>query len=74
MNIDLSEQIHAAILDLDPKVHSRVLSFLRALGQRPHGTPVESVVSVAIGISEDDLKLMQNAIDDGCERIDSSEW
>lgn len=74
MSIDLSEQIHAAILDLDPKVHPRVLKYLRSLSHRPQGTPLSAVVSVTIGISSDDLDLMQNAVDDGCERIDSGEW
>ncbi|MEZ6032944.1 MAG: hypothetical protein R3C17_07615 [Planctomycetaceae bacterium] len=44
MSIDLSEQIHAAILDLAPKVHPRVLKYLRLLSHRPQGTPLSASV------------------------------
>jgi hypothetical protein len=46
----------------------------RASGQLPPGMPGSDFRQFIGMISEEDLKLMSDAIEDGCEQIDPGEW
>ena len=53
----------------------QVLEFTRALAVSvPHGVPGSQLVRFAGAISLDDLRLMRQAIEEGCERVDANEW
>ena len=74
MKTSVSQQINAAINELPPTEQLRVLAYARSLVHLPHGTTGKVLASAASGISADDLDLMQKAVEEGCERIESSDW
>jgi hypothetical protein len=53
----------------------RVLTFTRALAvSAPQGVPGRQLVRFAGAISADDAHLMREAIEHGCEQVDTDEW
>jgi hypothetical protein len=40
----------------------------------PRGVPGPQLLRFAGAISPDDLQLMRQAIEEGCERVDTNEW
>jgi hypothetical protein len=53
----------------------RVYEFTRALvASVPRGVPGSQLVRFAGAIPLDDLQLMRQAIEEGCERVDANEW
>jgi hypothetical protein len=53
----------------------RVFEFARALAvSAPRGVPGRQLLPFAGAIPADDLQLMRQAIEEGCERIDANEW
>lgn len=51
----------------------RVLKFVRTL-TTPRGVPGKDLLKFAGTISPEDLRLMSEAIEEECERIDPDEW
>ena len=52
-----------------------MLEFTRALAvSTPHGVPGRQLLRFAGAISLDDVQLMREAIEQGCERVDADEW
>ena len=57
------------------ELQMRVLDFAYALVMStPRGTPGKDLLRFAGIIDEEDLKAMEKAIEEYCERIDESEW
>jgi hypothetical protein len=53
----------------------RVLEFARELAEvKPHGVPGTDLIAFGGRISADDLQRMQDAIEEGCEAANLSEW
>jgi len=53
----------------------RVLEFTHALAiSVPHGVPGRQLLRFAGVILLDDLQLMRQAIEQGCEQVDLNEW
>jgi len=53
----------------------RVFEFTRALAVSvPRGVPGPQLLRFAGAIPLDDLQLMHQAIEEGCERVDTNEW
>ncbi len=50
----------------------RVLDFVKAL--TPKGVEGKSLLRFEGAIPSDDLQLMSKAIEEGCEKVDISEW
>ena len=50
----------------------RVLNFVKAL--IPKGVEGRTLLRFEGIIPKDDLQLMSNAIEEGCEKVDISEW
>lgn len=50
----------------------RVLDFVKAL--TPRGVEGKSLLRFEGSIRADDLQLMSKAIEEGCEKVDISEW
>ena len=46
----------------------------RALKGLAKGTPGSTITAFAGAIPADELKTMQTAIENGCERVDLNEW
>lgn len=65
---DLLVQINKLPNDLQ----LRVLEYAKSL--TPKGTPLKNLLKFKGTISSEDLKLMKDAIEEGCEKIDFDEW
>jgi hypothetical protein len=53
----------------------RVLELARALAPADStGTPGRNLLGFVRSITDEDLALMRQAIHDGCEQIDESDW
>jgi len=53
----------------------QVLDFTRALAQSvPRGVPGARLMRFAGSIPPEDIKLMSEAIERGCEQVDTNEW
>ncbi|MEH2248818.1 hypothetical protein [Nostoc sp.] len=53
----------------------RVLEFARALiGLQIHGVPGRKLLNFAGTISPNDIQLMREAIEQGCEQVDIDKW
>jgi hypothetical protein len=54
----------------------QVLDFARALAlaHRPHGVPGKELLRFAGTIAASDLAEMTEAIETGCEKVDTNEW
>jgi len=75
LNITVKKEIINQIGRLDYEHQRRVLDFARALAvTSPKGVPGKQLLSFAGTISADDLKAMEQAIGDNCEKIDLNEW
>jgi hypothetical protein len=74
MNVNVADEISETLKDLTPQEQLRVLEYARSLSRSPTGTPGRILTSAAAGITDKDLDLMRNAIEQGCERINPSDW
>jgi hypothetical protein len=64
---------HIGMLDYDHQ--KRVLDFVRALAvTNPKGVPGKQLLSFAGAFPADDLKVMEQAIEDNCEKVNLNEW
>lgn len=53
----------------------RVLEFAQTLvGSQIHGVPGKQLLNFAGTISPNDIQLMHEAIEQGCEQVDIDEW
>jgi len=53
----------------------RVLEFTRALARSiPRGLPGRQLLRFAGAIPSNDLQIMRQAIEEGCEQVDANEW
>lgn len=57
---------------LPHELQLRVLDFVKAL--TPKGVEGKSLLRFEGSIRADDLQLMSKAIEEGCEKVDISEW
>jgi len=60
------------IAKLPHDLQLRVLDFAKAL--MPKGVQGKSLLQFEGTISSDDLQRMSKAIEQGCEKVDTSEW
>ena len=73
--ITLVDQVVDQLKNLPYEMQWRVFEFTRALAVSvPHGVPGSQLVRFAGAIPLDDLQLMRQAIEEGCERVDANEW
>lgn len=70
---DVTAQIVDELGTLPLEQQRKVLAFTRSLASRPKGVKGASLL-FAGSIPPDELIRMQEAIDNGCERIDTDEW
>ncbi len=75
LNATVKKEIISQIGRLDYEHQRRVLDFARALALTgPKGVPGKQLLSFAGVIPADDLKTMEQAIEDDCEQVDLNEW
>lgn len=75
VNPAIEQQLHAELTRLPPEKQERVLEFARSLnGGLPPGTPGKDLLRFAGTVTPEDARLMKEAIEEGCERIDPDEW
>ena len=71
----IKQQIVAKVQLLSTDQQRRVLDFARTLGAPlPKGVPGKELLRFAGAIPKDDLKMMAEAIDEGCETVDAHDW
>jgi len=75
MDTPIAEKVVEQLKDLPQELQWRVLEFARALAQStPHGVPGRQLLRLAGTISPEDAELMREAIERGCEQVDTNEW
>ncbi|EKV03389.1 hypothetical protein Lepto7375DRAFT_5686 [Leptolyngbya sp. PCC 7375] len=75
MSLSIIDQVIEQLSNMPQSLQQQVLQFARILGQvRIQGTPGHKLLKFAGSIQSDDLTLMQDAIEEGCEQVDLDEW
>lgn len=75
MNTPIIDKVVEQLKALPQELQWRVLEFTRALAvSTPRGVPGRQLLRFAGAISLDDVQLMREAIEQGCERVDADEW
>jgi hypothetical protein len=68
----IKDSLIAQLDKLPYDLQLRILDFAKTLV--PTGVKGNSLLRFEGGISDEDLNLISKAIDEGCERVDLSEW
>lgn len=75
MGSKIIEKVVEQLRTMPPELQWRVLEFTRALSiSTPRGVPGKDLLRFSGMISITDLEQMREAIDQGCEKIDTNEW
>ena len=75
MNDGLKTKILEQLGILPDEQQRLVLDFVRSLAKpKPVGVAGKELLSFAGTITKDDLHLMSQAIEEGCEKVDLNEW
>lgn len=75
LNTAVKRKIIDQVGQLDYEQQKRVLDFACALAvTSPKGVSGKNLLSFAGAIPADDLKAMEQAIENGCEKVDVNEW
>ena len=71
----LKHELAERLDSLAPADQRKVLDLARALaGRKRRGMKGEDLLPFTRGFSEEDLAVMQQAIEEDCEKVDPSEW
>ena len=75
MDTFILDEITKKVKSLPENLQRQVLIFVDALQvSSERGVPGRTLTEFAGSISQDDLSIMNQAIESGCEKIDGSEW
>lgn len=76
MEPPIVEQVIEQLKALPKDLQRRVLGYSRALAKSspPSGSSGQQLLRFAGTIPQDELRLMSDAIEQGCERVDVNEW
>ena len=75
LNPTIEKELHLEMEALPHTQQRQVLEFARALAiTRPRGVPGKDLLNFAGTIAPDDLKLMAEAIEEGCGKVDADGW
>ncbi len=75
MNTTLVDKVVEQLKALPYELQRQVLEFTRALAiSARRGVPGQQLLRFAGAIPLDDLLLMRQTIEQGCEQVDSNEW
>ena len=71
----ITQQLVEQVDQLPLELQKKVLDFAQALVLTlPRGVPGRSLLKFCGAIDADDLRLMAEAIEAGCEQVDADEW
>ena len=75
MDTPIVEKVIEQLKALPQELQRRGLEFTRALAEStPRGVPGRQLLRFAGAIPRDDIRLMSEAIERGCEQVDTNEW
>ena len=75
MDISIVEKVVEQLKSLPQELQWRVLEFTRALAiSTPHGIAGAQLLRFAGAIPMDDVNIMRETIEQGCEQVDAHEW
>ncbi len=75
MDISIVEKVIEQLKSLPQELQWRVFEFTRALVvSTPHGASGLQLLRFAGTIPMDDVKVMRETIEQGCEQVDANEW
>jgi hypothetical protein len=75
MGNSIADRLADEIKSLAPELQQRVLEFAQSLAiSKPRGLPGRQLLQFAGDLTLEDAQLMRDAIENGCEKIDSHEW
>lgn len=74
MSPKLQEELLQQMYRLPEEEQRRVLAFMKGLAPAAGGLPGKDLLKFSGVIGQADLQAMIEAIEEGCERIDRSEW
>lgn len=74
MSVSIEKDILEELAKLEVEQQRRVLDFARALTAKPIGRRGEELLIFAGAISSEDLGIMTQAIEQGCEQVNLNEW
>ena len=75
MGTPIVDKVIQQMVSMPYEMQWRVLEFTRALAlSSPSGIAGGQILRFAGAIAPDDLELMREAIEQGCERVDGDEW
>ena len=75
MDISIVEKVVEQLKSLPQELQWRVLEFTRALAiSTLHGITGAQLLRFAGAIQMDDVKIMRETIEQGCEQVDVHEW
>ncbi len=76
MNSSIINEVFEQLKVMPPSLPQRVLEFTRTLTDSTtvKGVPGSHLLQFAGTIPSDELNLMSEAINSGCEQVDTNEW
>ncbi len=75
MNSAIRSKVIEQLDALPEDLQRQVLAYVETLrSEQRRGVPGQQLVEFAGTISRQDLHLMQQAIEEGCEQVDVNEW
>lgn len=75
MTMPIIDEVVEQLKVMPQHLQWQVLEFVRGLAKAEvRGTPGEQLLRFAGAIPAEDLQLMQEAIEQDCERVDINEW
>ncbi|MFQ3614258.1 MAG: hypothetical protein SNJ68_11165 [Cyanobacteriota bacterium] len=75
MSIPIIDEVVEQLKVMPQPLQKQVLEFVRSLVKAEvRGTPGQQLLRFAGSIPSDDLRLMREAIEQDCERVDIDEW
>jgi len=75
MDASIVDKVVEQMNALPNELQWRVLEFTRALTlSAPRGVSGKQLLRFAGAVPRDDVRLMREAIEQGCEQVDANEW
>lgn len=71
---NIERELQEEVRRLPSTQQRRVLDFARSLSSPQNGGAGQALLQHAGRIASDDLKVMERAIEEGCETVNSDEW
>ena len=74
MSPKLQEELLQRMARLPEEEQQRVLAFVKGLTPAAGGSSGKALLKLSGAIDRTDLQIIAKAIEEGCERVDRSEW